>query len=286
MDIDTAVYLLRYDSVYGAFEEPISHDGTHIFIGDQAVSYTAFEDSRQCDFQADIVYECSGVYRTKERCKHYLDAADLVIVSAPPQDDLPIYVVGVNEHAYGGEPIISCSSCTANAVAPVIKLLDALVGVKRGTVTVVHSYTSDQSLLDGQQRNGFRISRAAGLNMIPLTSSVASEVMRLFSHITMAGINLRVPLLNSMMLNLMLELKEPMDPEYLKKSVSGYRNGIVSIKDDAFVSRDIRGFGESAVIDGTTIHAHENLLYLQLYQDNERAYAMRLLDLVQLAKEQ
>jgi glyceraldehyde 3-phosphate dehydrogenase len=280
MDIELAVYLLKYDSVYGNFDYHIAYDDHFIYLNNQPIKYTSYDDNTQieCD-NVDVIYECSGVYRTSRSNEHFSSRSKVVIISAPATDDTPTYILGANEESYRGEKIISASSCTANAIAPLIKNLDLEFGIKRGSITVTHSYTSDQSLLDGQNRVIGRRSRAAGVNLIPLRSSVATEVMGLFPAIALAGINVRVPALNAMMLNLMLELKSNVQADEVQSFLTHLEGDIITLRDIPLVSSDIKKFKQSAIVDQEIQVIGGNMIGLTLFQDNERAYAKRLLEL-------
>ena len=280
MPIEMAVYLLKYDSVYGDFPQEVRFENDTLIVGDKRIRYSSFEDNKQNQFnEADIVLECSGHYRSAAQNAHYLQHNTRVIISAPTKDDTPTYIYGANHHNYHHEAIISASSCTANATAPLIKALDTRFGVSKGTITVIHAYTSDQSLLDGQHKAQGRRGRGSGMNMLPLFSSVASEVEGLYPHIPLVGINIRVPVDNAMMLVLNLEMKDVLNNEEVHHFLNTLNNEVLCYETTPLVSSDIKYYKQSAVIDAQQCSVHANMLSITLFQDNERAYASRLLDL-------
>lgn len=277
MPIEMAVYLFKYDSVYGVYAKDVSYDKNILIVGNKRIVYSAFLDNTQNDFsKADIILECSGHYRSLLQNTHY---GKKVIISAPTKDNTKTFIYGVNHHEYNNESIISASSCTANATAPVIGLLEKSYGVLQGSITVIHGYTSDQSLLDGQNKAEGRRGRASDINMLPLRSSVASEVQSLYPHIPLAGINVRVPVDNAMMLVLNLALKESICDNALDTLLQKAQSSILCYERTPLVSGDIKNYRHSAVIDASQCYVNGSLVAISLFQDNERAYASRLLDL-------
>lgn len=165
-------YLLSHDSIHQNLS--MGTQGNCFDYKDIKIPFSQKKTPREIDIlDADVVVEASGLFLTQNEVKSHLDkGAKRVIFSAPAKDDTKTFVLGVNHQNYQGEKTISNASCTTNALAPVIMLLDESFGVEKGILTTIHSYTNDQNLIDAaHHKNDFRRSRAAAVNIIPTTTA-------------------------------------------------------------------------------------------------------------------
>jgi len=288
-DIDQAVYLLKYDSVFGEFSKRVEKiDDRSFWIGDQKVLYTQFDN---IDFLSsfddiDLLLECSGVYKKSSFFEPFVDKnIKKVLFAFVPSDNTPVYIMGVNEDSYSDEKIISNSSCTANCLAPVLKMINKYSNINRVYATTIHSYTSDQKLLDSKyDTKDIRRCRASNINIIPVTSGVAYAVGQVLPFIKdkIKGYSIRVPVENVTMIDLSLEFKNNIDLnhfiDYLQQKIKS--STYIQISKEPLVSRDIIKSPRSAIIDLDLIAlSQKNFLKMMLWQDNEWGYATRLVDM-------
>src|ERR1035441_2409975 len=180
-DTKTLAHLLKYDSVLGTLPVEIQAEGDAILVGGKRIKVFATKDPAQLDWNsvgAQIVIESTGKFTdAKEACKHLRGSVKKVIISAPAKNEDVTLVLGVNDAAYdpAKHNIISNASCTTNCLAPVVKVLQDTVGIQKGSMTTIHSYTNDQNVLDFPHKD-LRRARAAALNMIPTTTGAAKAI--------------------------------------------------------------------------------------------------------------
>ncbi|NTW27709.1 MAG: aldehyde dehydrogenase, partial [Candidatus Moranbacteria bacterium] len=158
-DIETSAHLLKYDSSYGIYgrEVTVDKENSELIIDGKPIKYFSEKDPLNLPWkkmEVDVVLDCTGIFLDQEGAgKHIAAGAKKVVLSAPPKDDVPVYLLGINEQDYKGETIVSNGSCTTNCLAPMIKVLDDLCNVEQGFMTTTHSYTNDQNLLDLPHRD-------------------------------------------------------------------------------------------------------------------------------------
>jgi len=291
-DIKTAAHLLKYDSSYGQYdrEVAIGDKNSELIVDGKKIKYLAEPDPKKLPWKelgVDIVLECTGVFRKKEDAeKHIKAGAKKVILSAPPKDDVPVYLLGVNEKDYQGENIISNGSCTTNCLAPMIKVLDDLCGVEKGFMTTIHSYTNDQRILDLPHKD-LRRARAAGQNIIPTTTGAAKTVSKVLKHLEgkLDGIALRVPAPVVSAVDFICTVKNPKSAEEInnafKKESEGELKEILGVSDEELVSMDFKGDPRSAIVDLPLTMANDNLIKIVGWYDNEWGYSNRLVEMAE-----
>lgn len=294
-DIKTAVHLLRYDSSYGKYGRNVEIDeqNSEIIVGGKRIKYlseTNPENLPWHDLGVDVVLECTGIFTDREGMqKHIMAGARKVILSAPPKGDIPVYLLGVNEHEYDSakDHIISNGSCTTNCLAPMIKILDDNFGVEKGFMTTTHSYTNDQRLQDLPHKD-LRRARAAAQNIIPTSTGAAETVGKVIKHLEgkLDGISLRVPTPVVSIVDFICTLKKEASVEEInnafKKSAAGELQGILNITEEELVSMDFKGDPHSAIVDLPLTMANGNLAKVVGWYDNEWAYSNRLVELAEL----
>lgn len=291
-DAAMRAYLLKYDSLHGRFEGTVEVDGDHLKVNGLPVRVVREKDPAKCpwkELKVDIVIEATGKFRDKEKSKPHLAAgAKAVLITAPPKDDAPMIVRGVNDHELKASlPIVSAASCTTNCIAPVIKVIDALVGIKSGLVCTTHAYTTSQNLLDNTTDSSKpRIARAAGLNIIPSTTGAVKSCGKLFPHLLgkMDGMALRIPVPDVSAAYLALNVKKSTTKEEvhaaLKKASEGELKGILAVEEGGLVSSDYISDSHSSTIDlDSTAVIDGTLVQLLAWYDNEWGYAMRVTEL-------
>lgn len=291
-DLKTAAHLLKYDSSYGKYgrQVEIDENSSELSVDGKKIKYFMEPDPEKLPWQdlgVDIVLECTGIFEDREGAqKHVLAGARKVVLSAPPKDDLPVYLLGVNEAEYQGENIISNGSCTTNCLAPVIKVLDDNFGVEKGFMTTTHSYTNDQRLQDLPHKD-LRRARAAALNIIPTTTGAAKTVGKVLKHLVgkLDGIALRVPTPVVSITDFICVLKKAASVEEInqafQKAAAGEMQGILNATEEPLVSMDYKGDPHSAIVDLPLTMANGNLAKVVGWYDNEWGYANRLVEMAE-----
>ncbi|MFA7208913.1 MAG: type I glyceraldehyde-3-phosphate dehydrogenase [Parcubacteria group bacterium] len=294
-DLKTAAHLLQYDSSYGKYHRTVEVDaqGSFLIVDGKRIKYLsepAPEKLPWHDLGVDVVLECTGIFEDREKAqKHLLAGARKVVLSAPPKGDIPVYILGINEHEYDPEKdnIISNGSCTTNCLAPMIKVLDENFGVEKGFMTTTHSYTNDQRLQDLPHRD-LRRARAAALNIIPTTTGAAKTVGLVMEHLEgkLDGISLRVPTPVVSIVDFICTVKQEADVEQInnafRMAAQGGLKDILATEDGQLVSMDFKGNPNSAIVDLPLTMANGNLIKVVGWYDNEWGYSNRLVEMAEL----
>ena len=286
MDINLAAYLIRNDTIRGVFEDVEIIDKEHLKIGGHIVRYSSKETPFECDFsEADLVIEATGKFLTSELASGHLKGnVKKVILSAPANDDTPTYVYGVNHKNYKGEKIISNASCTTNALAPIIMILDEHFGVERGFITTIHSYTMDQKLLDAPNYRDIRRSRAAASNIIPTFTGAAKAIYKVLPKMKgrLDGRSVRVPVNNVSLIDIVVDLEKEASAKEINELFKRYAQklkGILAVDENYLVSSDINGRSESSIVALDLTQTNGKMAKIFTWYDNEWGYSNRLLDM-------
>ena len=212
-DASTAAHLLKYDSVHGTWDEDIhsGEDGSSIVIGRRSISYSQNKAIAETDWSAvDMVIDCTGKFKSKELLAPYFDqGVKKVVVSAPVKDGTLNIVMGVNDHQYSDQSIVTAASCTTNCLAPVIDVLHKTFGIKHGSITTIHDITNTQSILD-EYHSDLRRSRASSMSLIPTSTGSATAITEIFPELKgrLNGVAVRVPLANASLTDCVFELEK------------------------------------------------------------------------------
>jgi len=291
-DLATAAHLLKFDSSYGRYDKEVTVDeeNSELIVDGTRIKFLQVKEASKLpwkDLGVDVVLECTGVYETKEKCAEHINAgAKKVVLSAPPKDDTPVYLIGVNENEYNGEDVISNGSCTTNCLAPMIKVLDDNFGVEKGFMTTTHSYTNDQRVQDLPHKD-LRRARAAALNIIPTTTGAAKTVGKVIRHLEgqLDGISLRVPTPVVSIVDFICTLKKEATVEEINNSffemANGAMKGILAVSDEDCVSMDFKKDSNSAIVDSQLTMVNENLVKVVGWYDNEWGYSCRLVEMAE-----
>ncbi|MDC0105900.1 type I glyceraldehyde-3-phosphate dehydrogenase [Bacteroidia bacterium] len=289
-DNKTLAHLLKYDSVQGKFNGTVDFTEDHIIVNGQKIVATAERDPANLpwkELKVDVVLESTGFFRSPETAgKHITAGAKKVIISAPASGDIKTVVLGVNDESLtGDETILSNASCTTNCLAPMAKVLDDLIGVESGFMTTIHSYTSDQRLLDAPHSD-LRRARSAALNIIPTSTGAAKAVGLVLPHLAgkLNGNSLRVPTPTGSATDFVVTLKRDTTVEEVnaafKKASETNLKGILEYSEDPLVSTDIVGSSHSCIFDADTTMVMGNTVKIMGWYDNEAGYSNRVADLI------
>ncbi len=290
-DAATMAHLLKYDSVHGRLDDDITAKDGAIVVGGKEIAYTDIKDPTQLpwkDLGADIVAECTGLFRDRETAgKHLTAGARKVIISAPAKSPDVTIVMGVNPHVYRPDQhhIISNASCTTNCLAPVAKVLHESFGITQGLMTTIHSYTGDQRLLDFPHKD-LRRARAAALSMIPTTTGAAKAVALVLPDLTnkLNGLAIRVPTPNVSLVDFVCTVAKSGVTvsdvnSALKEASEDALKGILGYSELPLVSSDYNGCALSSIVDAPNTQVVGNMIKVLSWYDNETGYSSRMVDL-------
>ena len=292
LDIDQLAYLLRYDTVNGRFPGDIETKDSNLVVDGKAVKVLCEKDPGSLpwgDLKIDAVIESTGLFLAPEKARLHIDAgAKKVVLSAPAKGDVKTVVMGVNDGILSSEDkIVSNASCTTNCLAPLVKVLDDALGVKRGLMTTVHAYTAGQVILDGPSKKWqARRGRAAAANIVPTTTGAAKAVGKVLPHLDgkLDGMALRVPVPNGSITDFVCVVgKETSVDEVnglFRSAADGPMAGVLEYCDDPIVSSDILGNPHSSIFDSLSTKVDGTLVKVVSWYDNEWGYSCRLVDLV------
>ena len=290
-DISQYKHLLKYDSVHGRFNGDVSVEGDILNINGKSIKFFGQRDPSEIpwsDFGVQIVVDATGIFKDKPGLgKHLKGTVKKVIMCAPGKDLDATFVMGINNNIYDASKhhIVSNASCTTNCLAPVAKVLHDKFGIENGFMTTVHSYTSDQMLLDGAHSDPRR-ARAAALSMIPTTTGAAKTVGEIIPELKgkLDGYSIRVPTPNVSLTDFTANLKKTATKEEinsaLKEASETYLKGILKFEDDELVSTDYMGMTHSSCVDASLTNVIGNNIKVVAWYDNECGFSNRVLDLV------
>lgn len=303
MPIADWIHLLKYDSNYGIFTEPMTFEehqsnkdvtdqdpviGT-LHIGDRSIIFTAQRDPAKIPWGAngvEVVIESTGVFISKEKALlHIQGGAKKVLISAPPKGEgIPTGIIGVNTFN-AADVVDSNASCTTNSVGPVAQVIHEVFGIQKALLTTIHSYTDDQNLHDNSHRD-MRRARAAALNIVPTSTGAAIAVTEVIPELKglFDGLAVRVPTPVGSLSDMVFVLKRPTTKAEINAALTTASQqpnwqGILAVTDEPLVSRDIVGRRESSIVDlSLTQVIGGDLVKVVAWYDNEFGYCNRLIE--------
>jgi len=287
--VETNAHLMRFDSVHGRFPHDVKVEGDSIVVGKEKFKVTAIKDPSQLpwkDLGVDIAMECTGIFTSKEKASAHLTAgAKRVIVSAPADGADKTIVYGVNHKTLTKDDmVISNASCTTNCLVPVVKVLHDLIGIDKGMMTTIHSYTGDQPTLDTMHKDLYR-ARAAALSMIPTSTGAAKAVGLVMPELKgrLDGISIRVPTPNVSVVDLKFVAKRATTVAEINEAIiaasKGHLKGILGFTDQPNVSSDFNHDPHSSIfhLDQTKV-MDGNFVSILSWYDNEWGFSNRMSD--------
>jgi len=294
LEPDYLAYLLKHDSVHGAFKGEVSVDGNTLIVNGKKIRLTQVKDPAELkwnEVNAEVVVESTGLFLDKASCEKHLKAgAKKVIMSAPSKDDTPMFVYGVNDKTYTGQQIISNASCTTNCLAPVAKVLNDKWGIKRGLMTTVHAATATQKTVDGPSNKDWRGGRGILENIIPSSTGAAKAVGVVIPELNkkLTGMSFRVPTSDVSVIDLTVELNKPASYQEIcaemKAQSTGALKGILGYTEDKVVSTDFRDEVCTSVFDADAgIALDPTFVKVVAWYDNEWGYSCKTLEMVRVA---
>ena len=294
-EIKTNAHLLRHDTVHGRFNadvkvEEVSDTEKYLIINGDRMRVFCDRDPRNLPWKelgVDVVLECTGAFRTKEKCLAHLEGgAKKVLISAPGKGVDATVVYGVNQDVLTKDmTVVSNASCTTNCLAPVVNALHKAIGVERGLMTTIHAYTNDQTLTDVYHKD-LRRARSATHSMIPTKTGAAAAVGLVLPDLNgkLDGFAVRVPTINVSFVDLTFEAKRDTSVEEVNavmKAASELpeNQGILGYNDEPLVSIDFNHDAHSSIFDSTlTKVSGTRLVKVTAWYDNEWGFSCRMLD--------
>ena len=293
LDPEYLAYMLKYDSVHGAFKGDVKVEDGHLVVNGKKIRVTAEMDPANLkwnEVEADVVVESTGFFLTDETARKHIQAgAKKVIMSAPSKDSTPMFVYGVNHKTYAGQDIISNASCTTDCLAPITKVLNDKFGVKRGLMTTVHAATATQKTVDGPSKKDWRGGRGILENIIPSSTGAAKAVGKVLPELNgkLTGMSLRVPTSDVSFVDLTCELNTPATYDEIcaamKEASEGELKGVLGYTDEPLVSTDFRNDSRTSIFDVKAgIQLDPTFVKVCAWYDNEWGYSNKVLEMARV----
>ena len=292
IDIEYLAYLFKYDSVHGKYEKSIVVENDELIIDNNRIKIYSEPDPINIpwkDHNVDVVCESSGFFTTTELAnKHIAGGSKKVVISAPPKDSTPMYVMGVNHLNYLNENVISNASCTTNALAPIVKVINDNFGFIEGLMTTIHAATSNQQVVDATSKGGkdWRAGRSTLNNVIPASTGAAKACGKVLPEVEgkLTGMAFRVPTADVSVIDLTCRIKNKITKDelvkVLKNAAETDMKGIIGYTDEKVVSTDFIHKSESSIFDiEASIMLNESYMKIVSWYDNEWGYSNRLVDM-------
>jgi glyceraldehyde 3-phosphate dehydrogenase len=288
-DVKTNAHLLQYDSVHRKFEKNVTVENDNIVVDGKTIRAFAEKDPTKLpwgDLGVDVVMECTGVFRTKEKAQAHIDGgAKKVMISAPAGKEVDATIVyGVNHNVLkASDTVISNASCTTNCLAPLVKPLHDKIGLVNGLMTTIHSYTNDQHLTD-LFHTDLRRARSATQSIIPTKTGAAEAVGMVLPELAgkLTGFAIRVPTINVSVVDLtFLAARDTSVDEInsiMKDASQGELKGILAYNDKPLVSIDFNHDPHSSTFDASYTKLVDRTVKVLAWYDNEWGFSCRMLD--------
>ena len=291
-NLENASQLLKYDSIHGKFKCEIKNDNNHLILKNKKITYTQhtnLEDIRWKKYGVDYVLECTGKFNSKEKLlSHIKNGAKKVIVSAPCKQADKTVVFGVNENVIKKEDkIISAASCTTNCLAPVANVINENFTIEKGFMTTIHSFTTDQRLLDNSHKDPRR-ARSAVQSIVPTSTGASRSIGEIIPDLKgkLEGIAMRVPTPNVSLIELVFCSKKNLTIDKINdaliKSSKNKLKGVLEVTSEKLVSSDFNHNPSSAIVDKSLTNVvGKNMGKISAWYDNEWGFSNRMCDLIQ-----
>ena len=293
MNIDNAAYLLRYDSVYGKYENDVNIYDNHLHIRDKKILFISEKDPAKLpwkDLDIDVVIESTGFFTNREDAEKHIHAgAKTVVISGPTKSkDTPTVIHGVNTQD-GKTSIFSCASCTTNNIGPIIEIMDRRIGIKKAILHTVHAYTASQSLVDAPSKREPRMGRAAAVNLVPASTGAAIATTKALPHLEgkFDGIAIRTPVSVGSISDITFVAARNTSAEeinniLLEESKTNRYKFVLSVSNEPLVSSDIVQSPFASIVDlEMTRIVDGDLVKIMAWYDNEWGFTNQMIRQIQ-----
>lgn len=289
MPMENIEYLLKYDSVYGVYDQEIRVVDNYLFVGDKKIKYFNQRDPEQLPWKEekiDIVIESTGFFTKREDAEKHIHAgATTVVISGPTKSkDTPMVVHGVNTEE-GKTAIFSCASCTTNNVSPVVEILGRTIGIKKAILNTIHAYTASQTLVDGPSKKNLRMGRAGAVNLTPTSTGAALATTKVLPQYEgkFDGVAVRTPIpvgsLSDVTFIAARNTSAEEINEILKKEAETDRYvKVLSVTNEQIVSSDIKQSPYAAIVDASMTRVVDgDLVKVMIWYDNEWGFTNQMI---------
>jgi len=287
-DAAGSAHLLAFDSVHGRWPHDCAGDDDTLTVDGQPIAYTRNTAIGDTDWSGcDIVIEATGRFRKPEQLQAYFDqGVKKVIVAAPVEGALNI-VYGINDDTYdpATHHLLTAASCTTNCLAPVVKVMHEMIGIRHGTMTTIHDITNTQTIIDKGHKD-LRRARACGQSLIPTSTGSAKAITKIFPELDgkLNGLAVRVPLLNASLTDFVFEAARDVTAEevngYFREAAEGPLAGILGYEERPLVSIDYKDDPRSSIVDApSTMVVDGTQVKVLAWYDNEWGYVNRMMEL-------
>jgi glyceraldehyde 3-phosphate dehydrogenase len=291
MTIENAVYLLKYDSIYGKYNRKVTFDGDFILIDNHKIRYTAIKDPVELpwkELQVDVVIESTGFFTNKEDAEKHLTAGSKFVVISGPTKDTPTVVHGVNTED-GKVAVFSCASCTTNNISPIIEILGRRIGIKKAILNTTHAYTASQTLVDAPSKREPRMGRTAGMNLAPAATGAAIATTKALPQYLgkFDGVAVRVPVAVGSISDITFVTEKPTTVEeinsiLIEEAKTDRYHKVVAVTDEPLVSTDIIKSPFAATVDlEMTRVVDGDLVKVMAWYDNEWGFTNQMIRQIQ-----
>ncbi|WP_185867124.1 type I glyceraldehyde-3-phosphate dehydrogenase [Blattabacterium cuenoti] len=293
VSIEYLAYILKYDSIHGFFPGNVRiEDKNYLILDEKRIKVTNEKDPEKLnwgDLDVEYVVESTGLFLTKNLASaHIKSGAKKVILSAPPKDDIPMFVMGVNhKNMRQDQIIVSNASCTTNCLSPIVKVLNDNFGISEGLMTTIHASTATQKVVDSVSARDWRGGRSSLVNIIPASTGAANAVGKIIPSLNgkLTGMAFRVPVADVSVLDFTVYLKKNTNFDKIKycmkQASETTLKGILGYTEDPVVSSDFIGDKRISIFDAnSSIMLNSNFLKIVSWYDNEVGYSTKLLDLI------
>lgn len=290
---ETLAHLLKYDSNFGVLPAAVTAQGDSVHVDHKSFKVVSFKNPSEIpwkDLGVQVVVESTGIFTDAEKAKgHLAGGAKKVIISAPAKNEDVTIVLGVNDSMYdpARHHVISNASCTTNCLAPMVKVLQEAVGVTKGLITTIHSYTNDQRILDLPHKD-LRRARAAGQSMVPTSTGAAKAIGLVLPELKgkLDGLAIRVPTPNVSLVDLTCEVAKPTTAEAVnqafRQAAAGPLGKYLEYSEAPLVSKDFNGNPKSCIFDAPLTRVTDGTIVKVFgWYDNEWGYSNRIVDLIE-----
>lgn len=291
MSIENAVYLLKYDSIYGKYEKKVSFEGEFIIIDDRRIKYTSKKDPLELpwkELEIDVVIESTGLFTNMVDAQKHLTAGSKFVVISGPTKDTPTIVHGVNTEE-GKVSVFSCASCTTNNISPLIEILGRRIGIKKAILNTTHAYTASQTLVDAPSKREPRMGRTAGINLAPAATGAAIATTKALPQYAgkFDGVAVRVPVPVGSISDITFVTERNTSAEEInailtEEAGTPRYEKVVSVTDEPLVSTDIIKSPFAATVDlEMTRVVDGDLVKVMAWYDNEWGFTNQMIRQIQ-----
>ncbi|MDG1503581.1 MAG: type I glyceraldehyde-3-phosphate dehydrogenase [Flavicella sp.] len=292
LDVDYLAYMLKYDSVHGAFNGTVEVVDGKLIVNGSEIRITAERnpaDLKWDEVGAEYIIESTGFFTAKEKAALHIEGGAKKVVISAPSPDAPMFVMGVNnQELKADDAIFSNASCTTNCLSPIAKVLNDNFGIAEGLMTTVHAATATQKTVDGPSMKDWRGGRSALHNIIPSSTGAAKAVGKVIPELNgkLTGMAFRIPTMDVSVVDLTVKLEKAASYEDIKAAMKNASEnemaGVLGYTEDLVVSQDFVGDTRTSIFDANAgIALTDNFVKVVAWYDNEIGYSTKIVDLIE-----